>query len=181
MLSQCRMKTEGEGGSNEKCCTRSKIQSKIGLGNAGSAAYSLASIPTAFGFPFAELGAEPWIKQGSPKLREALWSVASGQSAWQSCPGVAYPESPGFQAAHQASWQETSLEPCLCCVGSSLNLICLPEAFQFWWIGIFQWKPVLLLNSSPAVSLNAMQQQFWHPALAATSSRVWLGWCWVLV
>ena len=40
-------------------CTRSKIQSKIGLGSAGSGAYSSASIPTAFGFPFADLGAEP--------------------------------------------------------------------------------------------------------------------------
>lgn len=56
----------------QNCCTRSRIQSKIGLGNAGSGAYSSASIPTDFEFPFAELGVEPWIKQGSPKLQEVL-------------------------------------------------------------------------------------------------------------
>lgn len=60
----------------QNCCTRSRIQSKIGLGNAGSGAYSSASIPTDFEFPFAELGVEPWIKQGSPKLQEVLWSLA---------------------------------------------------------------------------------------------------------
>lgn len=115
----------------QNCCTRSRIQSKIGLGNAGSGAYSSASIPTDFEFPFAELGVEPWIKQGSPKLQEVLWSLATGQCAWQDSPGVSYPNCSGFQAAHQASWRETSLELCLCCAGSSLNTIRLPEAFQF--------------------------------------------------
>lgn len=43
----------------QNCYTRRKIQSKIGLGNAGSSPYSSASIPMDFGFPFAELGIEP--------------------------------------------------------------------------------------------------------------------------
>lgn len=43
----------------QNCCTRRKIQRKVGLGNAGSDAYSSASIPMDFGFPFRELGIEP--------------------------------------------------------------------------------------------------------------------------
>lgn len=135
--------------------TRRKIESKTGLKSAESGAYSSVSIPLDFGFPFADLGAESWINHRSPMLQEALWSLATRQSAWQDCPGVMYPESPGFQTARQASWHETRLEPCLGSLGSSLNLICLPDAFHFWWIGIFPWKPVLLLNSLPAVSLGS--------------------------
>lgn len=54
MLSQCRAKKEREEvmKNQQNCCTRSKIQSKNGLGNIGSGAYSSASIPTDFGFPF---------------------------------------------------------------------------------------------------------------------------------
>lgn len=82
------------------------------------------------------------------------------------------------RAAHQASWKETSLEPCRCYVGSSLTTICFPKGFQFWWTGIFQWEPVLLLNSSPAVALDVTQQHSLHSALAAMDM---LEMCWVLI